>query len=345
MTAAATTARAGSVSWGVDAPRIRCQLVLADGVARRVGPAGLTIGRQPDCDLVTDDPVASRRHALVRLTIVGAEVVPLGKGPVEVNGVATTAITALADGDRLAVPGLALAVQVRVARPNPDAGAGFQLTRLRGGSFGLGHSPFVVGGGGGDDLVVKRWPPGALRLHQIDGELYAEAVVGGVTVDGAALAVGEVAPVAPGAQLALAGEVFVVAAPPAALPVTAEAAARGLPTAVAIETLPRGGRVVFTLADGARAVFLADRRLDLLVALARPPGGYTAGDFIPDDVVRGVVWPRNLGVSRQEINMLISRCRRDLVEAGLPGARLLERAPGGGGTRLALAAGAVVSIT
>ena len=31
MTAAATTARAGSVSWGVDAPRIRCQLVLADG--------------------------------------------------------------------------------------------------------------------------------------------------------------------------------------------------------------------------------------------------------------------------------------------------------------------------
>ena len=32
MTAAATTARVGSVSWGVDAPRIRCQLVLADGV-------------------------------------------------------------------------------------------------------------------------------------------------------------------------------------------------------------------------------------------------------------------------------------------------------------------------
>ena len=60
---------------------------------------------------------------------------------------------------------------------------------------------------------------------------------------------------------------------------------------------------------------------------------------------RGVVWPRNLGVSRQEINMLISRCRRDLVDAGLPGARLLERAPGGGGTRLALAPGAAVVMT
>lgn len=344
MTAAATTARVGSVSWGVDAPRIRCQLVLADGVARRVGPAGLTIGRQPDCDLVTDDPVASRRHALVRLTITGAEVVPLGKGPVEVNGVATTAITALADGDRVAVPGLALAVQVKVARPDPGAG-GFQLVRARGGSFGLGHSPFVVGGGAGDDLVVKRWPPGALRLHQLDGELCVEAVVAGVTIDDAPLAVGEIEAVAPGARIALAGEVFAVACPPGALPVTAEGAARSLPTRVTIETLPRGGRVVFALADGERAVFLADRRLDLVVALARPPSGYDAGDFIPDDVVRGVVWPRNLGVSRQEINMLISRCRRDLVEAGLPGARLLERAPGGGGTRLALAAGATVIMT
>ena len=344
MTVAATIARAGSVSWGVDAPRIRCQLVLADGVARRVAPAGLTIGRQPDCDLVTDDPVASRRHALVRLTITGAEVVPLGKGPVEVNGVATTAITALADGDRVAVPGLALAVQVKVARPDPEA-AGFQLVRARGGSFGLGHSPFVLGGGAGDDLVVKRWPPGALRLHQIDGELSVEAMVPGVTIDDAPLAVGEVEPIAPGARLALAGEVFAVACPPGALPVTAEAAARSLPTRIAIETLPRGGRVSFTMAAGERAVFLADRRLDLLVALARPPGDYGAGDFIPDDVVRGVVWPRNLGVSRQEINMLISRCRRDLVLAGLPGARLLERAPGGGGTRLALAPGATVTMT
>jgi hypothetical protein len=47
-------------------------------------------------------------------------------------------------------------------------------------------------------------------------------------------------------------------------------------------------------------------------------------------------------VSRPEINMLISRCRRDLVEAGLAGPRLIERAPGGGGTRLALAPGAEV---
>jgi hypothetical protein len=344
VTAAVAFAVRGPLSWGMDATRIRCQLVLADGVARRVGPAGLTIGRQPDCELVTDDPVASRRHALVRLTLAGAEVVPLGKGPVTINGVATTATTALADGDRLAVPGLAVDVRVAVVRPEPGARTGFQLVHARGASFGLSHSPFVVGGAATDDLVVRRWPASAVRLHLVDGELYVEAAVDGVTVDGVAQGLGDLAPIGPGQALALAGEVFTVACPPSPA-VTAEAAARTLPTRVTIETLPRGGRVVFLLPDGERAVFLADRRLDLLVALARPGGGHVAGEFIPDDLVRAVVWPRNLGVSRQEINMLISRCRRDLVLAGLPGARLLERAPGGGGTRLALAPGATVTMT
>jgi hypothetical protein len=46
---------------------------------------------------------------------------------------------------------------------------------------------------------------------------------------------------------------------------------------------------------------------------------------------------RKARVARPEINMLISRCRRDLVEAGIAGPHLIERAPGGGGTRLALA--------
>ena len=68
-------------------------------------------------------------------------------------------------------------------------------------------------------------------------------------------------------------------------------------------------------------------------------------DFaMDDDVVRAVVWPRNPAVTRPEINMLISRCRRDLIEAGLAGGRLLERAPGGGATRLTLAPGALVRV-
>jgi len=100
--------------------------------------------------------------------------------------------------------------------------------------------------------------------------------------------------------------------------------------------LPRGGRIVFTVAAGERAVYLADRRFDLLMALLRPPEGHQPGEFVSDDAVRAVVWPRNPAVSRPEINMLISRCRRDLIDAGLAGPRLIERAPGGGGTRFAV---------
>ena len=98
------------------------------------------------------------------------------------------------------------------------------------------------------------------------------------------------------------------------------------------------------MAGGARQLFLADRRLDLVIALVRPPDGFAAGTFIPDDVVSSVVWPRNPAVTRTEINVLISRCRRDLIEAGLAGTRLIERAPGGGATRFALAPDAIVIV-
>ena len=120
--------------------------------------------------------------------------------------------------------------------------------------------------------------------------------------------------------------------------------AHDFPSAVEIEMLPRGGLIKFRLASGEHAVYLADRRFDLLVALLQPPGGHVPGEFVTDDTVRAIVWPRNPGVSRPEINVLISRCRRDLVDAGLNGPRLIQRAPGGGGTRFTLAPGARIAV-
>jgi hypothetical protein len=140
------------------------------------------------------------------------------------------------------------------------------------------------------------------------------------------------------------GETFAIAHAAGRVATTAVGAASQLPTRVLIEMLPRGGRVVFSVGGRDHAVFLADRRLDLIVALLRPPAGYRAGEFIPDDVVRAIVWPRKPSVSRPEINMLISRCRRDLLDVGLAGPRLLERAPGGGGTRFALADTATIEL-
>jgi hypothetical protein len=117
-----------------------------------------------------------------------------------------------------------------------------------------------------------------------------------------------------------------------------------LPRRVEVETLPRGGRLVLTFTSGARAVYLADRRFELVLALLSPGKGHGPGEFLSDDALRALVWPRAAGPSRQEINTLISRCRKDLVDAGLAGPRLIERAPCGGGTRFCLAAGAEVEV-
>jgi len=320
----------------MEASRLRCVVVLPDGPSRRVGSSGVVIGRQRDCDIVAIDPSVSRRHALIRLVADGVEVLPLGRSPIEVNGKKCDRPTAVVDGDRIGVPGLEVTVQVEAQRPDTTTAPSYRLDRARGGGFGIVHSPFVIGGGATDDLMVKRWPAGALRLHLAQGELYVEATAGKARCNGRELEPGAMEPLVSGDEIAFRKEVFVVhqAVRDAT---TAAGFMADVPRRVVVEVLPRGGRVVFTVHDGDRAVFLADRRLDLIIALLRPPDGYRAGEFVPDDVVRAVVWPRNPGVSRPEINMLISRCRRDLVEAGLAGARLLERAPGGGGTRLALA--------
>jgi len=327
----------------VEMHRVRCVVSVRGGPSRRVGANGLVIGRKQDCDIVSDDPSVSRRHALIRLTSEGAELVPLGRAGVDVNGKKHERAVALGDGDELGVPGLSLRVELDAQRPDRAAAHPWRLERERGGSFGIAHSPFLIGGGDSDDLIVKRWPDHALRLHVAQDELYAEPGVAGVTRNLAALEPGALEPLATGDEIAFHREVFRIrrAAQDAT---TAVAGVGDLPSHVAIELLPRGGRVVLTMAGGARQLFLADRRLDLVIALVRPPDGFAAGTFIPDDVVSSVVWPRNPAVTRTEINVLISRCRRDLIEAGLAGTRLIERAPGGGATRFALAPDAIVIV-
>lgn len=323
-------------------PRLRCVILVSDGPSRRVGTGGLLVGRQRDCDIVADDPSVSRRHALIRLVGDGAELVPLGRAPVSVNGRPHDRATALANGDRLELPGMMLTVVLEVPRPDQQQSTGFALARQRGGSFGISHSPFVVGGAPTDDLIVKGWPDGALRFHVAQGGLFVEA--GGLArLNGAELAEG-MSELAPGDTLAFRKEIFTIHRVAGDDRTTVVGDQTGLPRKVTVQILPRGGRIVFGLAEGERAVFLADRRLDLLVALLRPPPPYGPGDFIPDDVVRPIVWPRNPAVSRPEINMLISRCRQDLVAAGLHGPRLLERSPGGGATRVSLAPGAEITI-
>jgi len=328
----------------MEPPRLRCVLVVPGGPSRRVGPSGVMIGRQRDCDIVSADPSVSRRHALVRLTGDGAEVVPLGKAPIDLNGEPTTQPRALANGDRLALPGLALDVQIEVPRPDREPPGGFVLERDASTTFGIAHSPFVIGGGDTDDLIVKKWPAATLLLHVAQGELFVEVRSGKAARNDEPLATGTLEPLAIGDRLSCRGETFTIAHA-TRVATTAVGALAELPSRAVVEMLPRGGRVVFTVGAREHAVYLPDRRFDLVATLLRPPTGYQLGDFISDDTIRAVVWPRKAAVSRPEINMLISRCRRDLLEAGLAGPRLIERAPGGGGTRLQLAPNAVVEVS
>lgn len=324
---------------------MRCLLVVPNGPSRRVGPNGLLIGRQQDCDIVATDPSVSRRHALIRLTADGAEAVPLGRSALELNGKKHDRAVDLHDGDELVLPGLQLEIELKAQRPDATAPAAFRIERARGGSFGVVHSPFSIGGDETDDLIIKRWPAHALRLHLAQGELFVELVAGKATRNAAAIEPGVLEPVAIGDAIQYKVETFTVVAGNHRDVTTMVAALEPLPHRVVVEILPRGGRVTFSIAQGERTVFLADRRLDFLVSLLRPPAGNRPGDFISDDIVRSIVWPRNEAITRPEINMLISRCRRDLIQAGLSGPRLLERAPGGGGTRLALAPDAEIVFT
>jgi len=312
------------------------------GPARRVGPAGILIGRGRDCDIVVDDPGVSRRHAHVRLTADGAEVVPLGRSPVDVSGTPTERPRALADGDELRFPNLVLSVMLRADRAD-DEPTGYLLERAGGGNFGIAASPFAIGGGHTDDLIVAGWAERAIVLHLAQGELFVEAHVAGVAIADRELALEEPEAIGEGDLVSFGGETFTVRYF-GGRDATTRVRDVVLPTRVVIEMLPRGGRLVVTTADGEREVVLADRRFDLVMTLLRPPAGHAAGDYIPDEVLRAQVWPRNVTVSRPEINTLISRCRRDLVQVGLAGPRLLERAPNGGATRFRLAAGVVIEV-
>ena len=104
---------------------------------------------------------------------------------------------------------------------------------------------------------------------------------------------------------------------------------------------PRGGRITFAFPDGDRTVYLPGRRFALLSALAAPPAPLALGDFVPDSELVPVVWADDDTVGgRAEINVLLTRCRQDLVAAGISATSLLERAPRGPATPQRAAPGA-----
>jgi hypothetical protein len=309
-------------------------------VSRRVGGQGLVIGRAPVCDIVVADPAISRRHALIRASFDGVELVPLGRLPVGHNGRLCERAQLLVDGDQIQVAKLVFTVKVELPRSGRTRAA-YRLVRGSS-SYALSHTPFVAGGSDLDDLILENWPPGALRFHLAQGELFVEIMTGVATKNGEPIEGDTLAALGVGDVLGYDGETFEIAGGGHRARTTITVEEDTLPSRVVVEMLPRGGRIVFSLPSGEHTVYLADRRLDLITALVRPPSGYEPGDFIPDEVLRPIVWPRNPNVDRTDINVHITRCRKDLLAAGLAGPRLLQRSPRGGATRLALAPGCTI---
>lgn len=74
-------------------------IIVGAGVVHEVTHGGLTIGRDPDCDIVLDSPEVSRRHAAVTAAGRGFVITDESRNGVFVNGERITRSHRLADGD------------------------------------------------------------------------------------------------------------------------------------------------------------------------------------------------------------------------------------------------------
>ena len=96
-----------------------CWLEHDSGARTTIRPTGLMIGRGKECDLIVDDALASRQHALVRSVSAGVELVCIGRNPTTVNGQVVNGTVRLVNGDVLALPGLCVRLRVGAAAPSP----------------------------------------------------------------------------------------------------------------------------------------------------------------------------------------------------------------------------------
>jgi hypothetical protein len=115
------------------------------------------------------------------------------------------------------------------------------------------------------------------------------------------------------------------------------------PSLVHLEFLTRGGRLTVSHDGVQRAVYLPERRCDLVAALLKPPPPFAPGDFVPDEVILPRIWPGRT-MSRVDLNVLIHRARHDLVRAEINGAAILDRIEGGNATRFRVARDAQVTV-
>lgn len=309
--------------WLKDASGIRVPLV----------GGSLLVGRSPTCHVVLASPRVSRQQVLIVELEGGAQVVPLGRAPTLLRGAPLEGPTVARHGDVLDIDGATF--QLEIATPAAPSAWLIQAGQR---SYPVRASGFRAGGAETDDIRLPEWPDGAVVFYPAGPSLLAEihhdVAVSGATTDG------ELVLLPAGSTLDHRGlSITVVLATDA--PATADLG--GLPTDLSVELMPNGA--LFKLRISREySVWLPRKRGDLVAALLSPPGGLKAGDWVPDELLIPRVWGGE-SASREQLNTLIHRTRLTLAAAGLPGAAIIERAPGGKSTRAQIARGARASVS
>jgi len=315
---------------------VDCWIVDPQGLRRKVGTSGLLIGRGSDCDLILGGSDVSRRHALVRLSEAGVEVVVVGASPVLVSGETCSGRAPLNDGDSLVIGSVLLAVSI--SGDGGERDVDWVLSLGSGVQQGVRRSPFFIGGSASDDLVIEDWPPSALRL-QLAGNALVASLEASAEVDGVVVVEDAVIELDDGSTVKIGDRELSVTrfSQDEALEATTRPPSGELGVSdVRLRFLPRGGRVQLRLGNSWHSLVLSDRSFDLLATLVQPPDA-TPGDFVSDDVVFRRVWGADESDHvRERINVLLLRTRRALTAAGLNGPALVQRSSAGRATRFAV---------
>ena len=300
-----------------------------------IGAWAVLIGRSPDCNIVLEGTEFSRHHLLVRIGSAGAELLPLGRQPVQVNGAECCRLTLLRAGDRIEVGQwtFRLGEGELTDAPRATERAWF-LERQPGLLHLMTGLRFRVGGGADDDLIVEGWEPAVLTIAQHTGAPVLEALRPGVWC-GRPLAPGEHVALAEGACITWRGEALTLRSKEPQAGIETEHAERPLyAVLVLLEFMPRGGQLTIEIGGRLHTTQLSERRCDMVACLLQPPVPYRAGEFIPEDVICARVWPGEKS-GRTELNSLLYRLRQSLADEGIDPGPLFERR--GGGLRFCLA--------
>ena len=324
------------------ATRARFWLEDQRGNRIRVAAGGATLGRHVHCDIVfpPEERHIARLQAIVQPRGSLLEVQNLGRNPIRVADDVVHDTGDLAPGQTMEVGRFRFTARSEEV----TAGVAWLLEGFGPTLVSINQTPFSIGGSNSDALLIGGWPPATLIFHLLGDTLMVETSQQ-VLLGDKPLAPKTLERLRGGDQLGFQGlELRLLAAGTSGSTTILEPGEQ-LPRRVALHFLPRGARLQVELPSGDKKVaLLSELRTNLLACLLQPPGHAAPGDWLADDTILPLVWPRQHDKDRVDLNLLVFHTRKALIKAGIDGVSLLQRAPTGGALRFHLGPGAQVQV-